>query len=128
MSRGIDWNKSPIVEFKTSAYNKMVSKDDAPPPEAIEGVSEVEEEAAGEPNSLSSKELHENLVDSEVNSNYGTDEFRVAGMSIEYFVGLVVLGLIAILVFVGIVYKVATRRRGKARTRAETGGRAGGEN
>lgn len=123
--RGIDWNKSPTVDFKTSTYNREVAIDAVPPayenPNSNDDGPSVESPglASGDADPstersdrLSSQELHENIVDSGLDEGYRVnDTIRVAGMSIEMLVGLVVSGLVLLLILVGIIYKIATRNK-----------------
>jgi len=94
---GIDWNKSPTVEFKTSTGNRVVAPEFNRPPEPVR----KEEKSSGDPDYLNDTS---DDVDVE-------DELTFAGMSVEILVIVVIGGLLVLLIAVGVIYKLACGRK-----------------
>lgn len=94
---GIDWNKSPVTDFKTSTYNTEVEKSE-------KGVSELQynTNSGMKPGVVNADAIRE----SNLNTIYHGDEIiQVAGMSLFLLVGVVIASLLAIVIFIGVMYK-----------------------
>jgi len=94
---GIDWNKSPTVEFKTSTSNRDVA------PEYNRPAEPVRKEESGDPDYL-------NDISGDDDDDV-EDELTFAGMSVEILVIVVIAGLLVLLIAVGVVYKLVCGRK-----------------
>lgn len=89
---GVDWNKSPIVDFRTSAYNREVKE---------QPIVTVIQPTPGE------LDNHEkNIVKPSSDPQLREEEGEVA-LSIELMAIIVVCGVVFLLIVVGIIYKLA---------------------
>jgi hypothetical protein len=91
---GIDWNKSPIVEFVTSSVNREVPK--------------IPVDSTGNGDEVPA----DGYVDNPEYVEEGADrEIKVAGMSIEILVVVVIVGLLCLLISIGVIYKLACGKK-----------------
>ena len=97
---GVDWNKSPTVEFRTTskAYSNL-------------SVKNYEERVNRGGGGISSTES--TPVDSVSEESSKFEGKKVLGFKIEFFIGIVVGALLFILAAVGICYKCAKRGKKK---------------
>ena len=86
--RGVDWNKSPIVEFKTSNFNVEVK--DAPPDPELDLVTRP---FVVEPSTRSPLEER------------GETGIVFAGITVEVLAIIVIGGFVVLLILIGLVYK-----------------------
>lgn len=104
---GIDWNKSPIVNFKTSRVNEEVPKLSQPTVDISPRIEDVGKNSNGSPSDLSVQAIKEANLDPPP----GHDQIKVAGMSLFMFVGIVIGSLLLLVILIGIMYKLATAKR-----------------
>ena len=112
--RGINWNKSPIIEFRTSIHNQEVAMDDVPPNHG--GAVEEKVEADGvDGDGMFIKREQEGedgkveVVTQQGQQQAGGRKFQVAGMSLETLVVVIVAGAVVLLVVLGLIFKLATK-------------------
>lgn len=96
---GIDWNKSPITDFKTSQYNSEVN----PTP--------TNEETKSEPRKTDSYNNNNNHKIDQPKMDKNEDVEGAVGLSIELIVIIAVCGVVLLLIVFGIVYKVACAKK-----------------
>ena len=110
---GIDWNKSPLTDFKTSVYNKEISKN--PPP--------VEQPVIPVPNTSSIQSsgdrdkapTHNSASAAAVptsETSIKDPSESILPMSIEVLAIVVVVGVAVLLVFVGVAYRLFCAKTG----------------
>ena len=104
---GIDWNKSPIVDFKTSRVNEEVPKLVQPIVTISPKIKDVGAYSNGSPNELSVQAIKEAGQDPPP----GHDSIKIAGMPLFGFVGMVIASLLCLVILIGVLYQCATAKR-----------------
>jgi hypothetical protein len=103
---GIDWNKSPLTDFKTSVHNKEVNKIPDPiitnPTDASLTSSEGGSSSQGIIPTAAVVESHQEKEPTG----------SILPMSIEVLAIIIVCGVAVLLIFIGVVYKLFCGKRG----------------
>ena len=110
---GIDWNKSPLTDFKTSVHNKEVSRNPPPVEPPIIPVptsssiqSSVDRDKASTTNQASAAAVPTSETSTKESSE------SILPMSIEVLAIVVVVGVAVLLVFVGVAYRLFCAKSG----------------
>lgn len=98
---GIDWNKSPLTDFRTSVHNKEVPLKQEPAPTAATSTKSA---AANPPNSNSPSQGTSQLTVPTAVSEVQPKESALP-LSIEMLAVVVVCAVGVLLIFIGVVYK-----------------------
>ncbi len=113
---GIDWNKSPITDFKTSQFNTEVGPSDIPssPFDPKGGKQEIKnrdykytEGAVYPPVNEGGDSASE--ADTVTSTKEGGE--GVAGLSVELIAIIVVCGIVTLLIIVGIIYRLSCHNK-----------------
>lgn len=105
---GIDYNKSKQTQFKTSAYNSNVTPSPKipSPPSGGQATDVATSNDMGE--SPASRQEEVNVVREESSVENGK---LLAGLSIELIAIIIVCSVVLLLIFVGLIYKLACAKK-----------------
>jgi len=93
--RGVDWNKSPIVKFRTSRLNEQVEDEPPPAPETDLVTHPPYPLPSSTPSPLQER---------------GQKGVVIANITVEVLAIILVCGFIVILLFIGLIYKCFRRK------------------
>jgi hypothetical protein len=96
---GVDWNKSPTVDYKTSSFYTKPSSS-ASSSSSSSSTSEGSSSSSGS----SSNKVDQTMIDD-------GRPMAVLGMSLEIFIAVVVISLLVVLIVVGLAYKLVSGHR-----------------
>jgi len=105
---GIDYNKSKQTEFKTSAYNSNVSPTPKTPSRPSGG--QATELAASNDKGESPASRQQEVIVVREESVVENDKL-LAGLSIELIAIIIVCSVVLLLMFVGLIYKLACAKK-----------------
>ena len=106
---GIDWNKSPLTDFKTSIHNKAPP----PPPPVVEQTVMAAPTSSSIKSSVDKPALNSNVgAASPTSETSKTETNSVLPMSVEVLAIVVVIGVAVLLVFVGVAYRLFCAKTG----------------
>lgn len=122
---GTDWNKSPLVEFKTSRYNVPIDEDATPPapttaapqPQPEQPDEQQQDDVAGDKVNGKPKAEPAGAKGPETQSQ--ESQIRILGQPLFQFIAIVVGCAVGLLIIIGIVYSLTCGKRGKGKYEVE---------